>query len=243
MTSQQPSTEYVWDGPTGPFELLLGERTFVPTKTSKEIAEALTVGPGDTVIDVGCGTGVLGFVAARLGASRVFGTELNEEAVEFARRNAEALGLSGTVDIRQGSIFGPLEGILADVVIGDVAGIPDEIASVSGWFPGGFSGGPTGAEVPIAMLEKIPEHLRPGGRLYLPSGSIQDEQSILATAASIFGEDGMEKVRERLLPLPSDLLDNPGVAKLVDTGKVNVIQRRKRLFWELRVWECQLPKS
>lgn len=243
MTTPQPSTTTLWEGRTGPFPLLLGEHTFAPTKTSKEVAETLEVEPGDTVIDVGCGCGVLSFVAARLGAGEVHGTEINEEAVDFARRNAEELDLADRVEIHHGSLFEPLEGLVADVAIGDVAGIPDSVAAVTGWFPGGFSGGATGAEVPVAMLEALRPHVRPGGRLYLPTGSIQDEGRILDTAAGIFGTDGMRKVRQRLLVLPSNLLDDPGVAQLVDSGKVDVIRRRKRLFWELRVWECRLPEG
>lgn len=243
MTTPQPSTTSLWEGRTGPFPLLLGERTFPPTKTSKEVADALEVEPGDTVIDVGCGCGVLSFVAARLGAARVHATEINEEAVAFARLNATELGLADRVEVHHGSLLEPLEGVRADVVIGDVAGIPDAVAAVTGWFPGGFSGGTTGAEVPVAMLESLGPHLRPGGRLYLPTGSIQDERRILDAAARLFGADGLRQVRERLLPLPSDLLDDPAVEELVASGKVDVIRRRKRLFWELRVWECRLPRA
>src|SRR5437016_13592564 len=180
--------EFVWTGREGPFELLVSEQVFAPTHTSREVAEGLRVNPGDTVIDVGSGSGVLSFVAARLGAGAVFGTEVNQRAVELARRNAALLGLGQTVSFREGSLFEPVEGIRADVVIGDVSGVPDDIAALSDWFPGGFSGGPTGAEVPVAMLEAARSHLRPGGRLYLPTGSIQDERAVLRAARRIFGE-------------------------------------------------------
>src|SRR2546426_749051 len=84
--------------------------------------------------------------------------------------------------------FEPLAGIRANVVIGDVSGIPDEIAAVSDWFPGGFSGGPTGAEVPVAMLESARDHMFPGARFYLPTASIQDEGAVLKAARRLFGE-------------------------------------------------------
>src|SRR3972149_6157298 len=63
-----------WKGRTGPFKVSLGEGGFHPTHTSRTLAEALEIEPGDTVIDVGCGSGVLSFVAARLGAGRVIGS-------------------------------------------------------------------------------------------------------------------------------------------------------------------------
>ena len=74
---------------------------FHPTHTSRTIAEALEIEPGDTVIDVGCGSGVLSFVAARLGAKRVIGTDLSEDAIEVAKQNAVRLGLQDEVEFRQ----------------------------------------------------------------------------------------------------------------------------------------------
>ena len=86
-------TEIEWRGRTGPFSLMLGPGVFSPTATSKTLAEAIEIEPGDTVIDVGCGSGVLAFVAAKLGAARVVGVDLSHRAVEAARENAKRLGL------------------------------------------------------------------------------------------------------------------------------------------------------
>src|SRR5207237_5369754 len=95
---------YTWEGRGGPFTILLGPGVFAPTRTSFEVAEGITINPGDTVIDVGSGSGVLSSVAARLGAGQVFGTDINPTAVEVARRNAELLGLGQAVDLRLGSL-------------------------------------------------------------------------------------------------------------------------------------------
>jgi SAM-dependent methyltransferase len=234
--------EFLWEGRGGPFELLLTDRVFAPTHTSREIADGMTIKPGETVIDVGCGSGVLSFVAARLGAARVYGTDVNAEAVEYARRNAQRLGLEGTVEVRHGSLFDPVEDIRADVVIGDVSGVPDEFAAVTDWFPGGYSGGPSGAEVPVAMLEASRAHLRPSGRLYLPTGSIQDEGAVLRTARQIF-EGRMQELRERLLPLPTRIAESSVVRRLMDSGVVRLIRRGSRLLWELHIWECTAPPA
>jgi hypothetical protein len=124
-----------------------------------------------------------------------------------------------------------------------VAGIPDDIAAETGWYPGGYSGGPTGAEVPVAMLEAIRTHLRPGGRLYLPTGSIQDENTVLRKARAIFGENRMHQLRERMFPLPTKLADSQVVRRLMDSGVVNLIRKGSRLLWSLRVWECEAPPA
>jgi len=184
----QPMSEAIseirWTGVTGPFEFRVNPGVFAPTHTSKTIAEALEIGPDDTVIDVGCGSGVLSFVAARLGAHRVIGCDISEEAVEIARLNAKNLGLEDTCEFRVGSLLDPVRDLRADVVIGDVSGIPDEIAQVAGWFPDGRAGGPTGAELPSAMLDSIGDTLKRGGHLYLPTGTIQDERTILGSCSA-----------------------------------------------------------
>lgn len=45
--------------------------------------------PGRTVLDYGCGSGILGIAAARLGAGPVLGVDIDEKALDAARDNAE----------------------------------------------------------------------------------------------------------------------------------------------------------
>jgi methylase of polypeptide subunit release factors len=231
-------SEIRWTGRTGPFEFEVDPRVFAPTHTSRTIAEALEVSPADTVIDVGCGSGVLSFVAARLGAERVVGCDISEEAVAVAAQNAKRLGLDDTCEFRVGSLLDPVRDVRADVLIGDVSGIPDEIAEVAGWFPDGRAGGPTGAELPSAMLASIGETLKPGGLLYLPTGTIQDERTILAKARELFG-DRMQAVVERDFPLPDVVGRSLAVARMMRDGLLNLHKRGSRFLWRLRVWRCE----
>ena len=50
------------------------------------------VQPGATVLDYGCGSGILGIAAARLGAGDVLGVDIDDKALEAARDNAERNG-------------------------------------------------------------------------------------------------------------------------------------------------------
>jgi ribosomal protein L11 methyltransferase len=51
------------------------------------LCEAVT--PACSVLDYGCGSGILGIAAARLGAGDVLGIDIDDKAVEAARDNAE----------------------------------------------------------------------------------------------------------------------------------------------------------
>jgi SAM-dependent methyltransferase len=234
--SQIPS-EVEWKGRTGPFSIVLNPGVFSPTHTSRTLAEALEIGPEDTVIDVGCGSGILSFVAARLGARHVIGCDISEEAVQAARENAGRLGLSDRVEFRTGSLLEPVRDQQASVLIGDVSGIPDEIAEVTGWFPDGRAGGPTGAELPKMMIESIGDTLQHGGRLYLPTGTIQDEKSIIEAARKVFG-DNMVPILEREFPLPDIVGKSLAAARMMKEGLLNLHKRGSRWLWRLQIWRC-----
>jgi SAM-dependent methyltransferase len=234
--SQTPN-ELEWKGRTGPFSIVLNPGVFSPTHTSRTLAEALEIGPDDTVIDVGCGSGVLSFVAARLGARHVIGCDISEEAVHAARENASRLGLSDRVEFRVGSLLEPVRDQQASVLIGDVSGIPDEIAEVTGWFPDGRAGGPTGAELPKMMIESIGDTLQHGGRLYLPTGTIQDEKSIIEAARKVFG-DNMVPILEREFPLPDIGGKSRAAARMMKEGQLTLHKPGSRWLWRLQIWRC-----
>ena len=226
-----------WKGRTGPFSLHVRPGVFSPTTTSRTLADALEINPGDTVIDVGCGSGVLAFVAAKLGAGKVYGCDLSGPAVRAARENAAMLGLSDVCEFRQGDLLEPVRDVRADVLIGDVSGIPDELAAVTGWFDRVPAGGPTGAELPRKLLGSIGDTLAPGGRLYLPTGTLQDEASILTLARELFG-DNMEPVLEREFPLPDLVAKATATARMMKEGLLSLHKRGSRLLWSLRIWRC-----
>lgn len=100
--------------------------------------------PGDTLLDVGCGSGILSIIGMKLGAGCAIGTDIDKNAVETARENAKinhlvvqngketATRLPGTAEFRTGNIIGDdafaqqvgegcynvvVANILADVII------------------------------------------------------------------------------------------------------------------------------
>lgn len=228
-----------WKGREGPMDLVVGPATFRPSTVSYLLADALEFPRGSVVIDAGCGSGVLSIVAAKLGAGEVYGVDAAEGTDEIATANAGAHGVGDRTRFFQGDLFEPLPaGLQADVLIGDVSGIPDQLARATGWFPSGLSGGPTGAELPVRMIEEARAYMAKGGRMFLPTGSLQDEESILSRARSAFSN--LKQLAERSIPLPTSVAEHPALLELLKEKVIDLSQRGSRFLWTARVWELSL---
>jgi ribosomal protein L11 methyltransferase len=91
---------------------------------STRIALALLeqfIEPGDQVIDLGSGSGILAIAAVKLGASRAIGIEVDPEANEVAARNAARNDVAARVELLEGDAetLGPLAGP-ADIVVSNI---------------------------------------------------------------------------------------------------------------------------
>jgi len=76
--------------------------------------EAETHFPGNdsriTMIDIGCGSGILSIAALKLGAQTALGVDIDIESVKNSRENAEKNGIGEEFIVGQGSVTEVLEG-------------------------------------------------------------------------------------------------------------------------------------
>ncbi|MGY6501402.1 MAG: 50S ribosomal protein L11 methyltransferase [Acidimicrobiales bacterium] len=84
-------------------------------------AVASAVGPGDRVLELGTGTGILSLAAARAGASAVDAYELSPDTVSMARRNIAANGFASVVqvieeDVTTARFSGPYDVVIAELI-------------------------------------------------------------------------------------------------------------------------------
>jgi ribosomal protein L11 methyltransferase len=76
------------------------------------------VRPGDRVLDLGTGSGILAVAAARLGAGQVLALDTDADAVAVARETVSLNGLAGAVEVRRGSVGSaapPYDAVAANV--------------------------------------------------------------------------------------------------------------------------------
>jgi ribosomal protein L11 methyltransferase len=58
-----------------------------------------------TIIDVGCGSGILSIAALKLGAEKVLGVDIDIESVKNSRENADLNGIGAELILGQGSVL------------------------------------------------------------------------------------------------------------------------------------------
>ena len=124
---------------------------------------------GDSVLDVGCGSGILGISAVKLGAEKAYLTDIDPIAVQSAAHNAEKNGVLSRVTVSETNLAEGAD-ILADVILANIT-----------------------AEILVLLAPAIPKHLRRGGTVIL-SGIIEDR---LEKVRAAFSAQGLKVKEER----------------------------------------------
>ena len=105
-----------------------------------------------SLLDYGCGSGILAIAAARLGANPVTGVDIDPQAVDAAKANAERNGVSAHfADSRE-----PIDGQF-DILIANILANPLK-----------------------ALAPALAAHVRPGGWLALSGILVEQEEELMA---------------------------------------------------------------
>ena len=108
---------------------------------------------GRSVLDYGCGSGILAIAAARLGAAAVIATDIDAQALISTRDNARANDCS--IDVRE---VDRTAGVRTDIVVANILTNPLKV-----------------------LAPALVGHLAPGGRLVL-SGILESQESEVIAA-------------------------------------------------------------
>jgi release factor glutamine methyltransferase len=155
-------------GPASPYSLLLAEN--IPDLT------------GQTVVDLGTGSGLLAIVARLRGAKRVYLLDTYDKAIVLAMENAARNNVEeGLVSLPTGGAMLPLPERV-DVVLSNPAQLPlpeqDRANSP-------FYAGPDGRSMIDALIRETPGKLLPSGRLLMTHNSMPNLQKSLRLLQSV----------------------------------------------------------
>ncbi len=90
------------------------ETTIMCTETLEEYVK-----PGDVVYDIGTGSGILSIVAAKLGAEKVIGVDLDPLCVKVAKENIEINKVENIVEIKNGDLLEVIDN-KADIIVSNI---------------------------------------------------------------------------------------------------------------------------
>lgn len=141
-------------------------------ETTRLCMEALErhISGGESVLDVGCGSGILGIAAVLLGAGSALGVDIDETAVRTANENAAVNGVADRFTAIAGDLVDKVEGKY-DIVVANIV-----------------------ADAIIALSASVPRFMKDGA-LYIVSGIIDSRADDVISAI----QDSFEIVEENVL--------------------------------------------
>lgn len=131
------------------------------------------------IVDMGCGSGAGGIVAARaleMWAPRLILTDINPAALSCARANAALAGISRT-DFRQGDLFSIIDESI-DLIVANPPYLIDHDARAYR-----HGGGDLGSGLSLRIVEEGLPHLAAGGMMILYTGApvVEGSDTFLAS--------------------------------------------------------------
>ena len=140
--------------------LAFGTGTHPTTALCLEWLDGLDL-TGKTVIDFGCGSGILAIAALKLGAKNAIGIDIDPQAILASRNNAEQNGVADRLQLFL-SDDKPAD-LKADVVVANIL-----------------------ADVLVPLTPVIVNQLKDGG-IYVTSGIIEDKEETVKAAVEAAG--------------------------------------------------------
>lgn len=137
--------------------MAFGTGTHETTKMCIEYIEEF-IKPGDTAIDVGCGSGILSIVAAKLGAGHVTAVDRDPVSVKTARENIALNVCEGVIEAYASDLLQQVKPQNAALVVANII-----------------------ADIIIRLNESVHKYLKQGG-IYIVSGIIASREEEVKTS-------------------------------------------------------------
>jgi len=154
-------------------KIKISENGFPLSAASILLANNINIKKGEIVCDIGTGCGVQAIISAKLGAEKVYASDINPHECKIAQENVRLNGLENSVSVLQGNLLEPFKGLKFDVIVTNIPQTPGPIIKEPIKFIGIY-GGDDGTDYISELLKQIPFYLNKGGRFYFQWGSISN---------------------------------------------------------------------
>ena len=157
----------------GEFEIETDELVYVPSDDTFLLAENLVINYGDSVLEIGTGTGLVAMYASKL-TDKVIATDINFNALELAEKNLKKNNINN-VELIFGNLFEPLKNRKFDVIIFNTPYLPTcEEEVIDDELNFAFDGGPDGRKVIDQFLNQAKNYLNNEGKVQLIQSSLSN---------------------------------------------------------------------
>ena len=160
------------------------DNVYVPAEDSYMLADNLIIEKGQSVLEIGTGSGIVAMYASKL-TDNITVTDINFDACELARKNFEANNI-GNIEILFGNLFEPVKNRKFDVILFNTPYLPTEEGEVlEDTINYAFDGGLNGRKVIDLFLDEVGNHLNDGGIVQLIQSSLSGNEETLEKLDSL----------------------------------------------------------
>ena len=155
------------------------DNVYVPAEDSYLLADNLEIKKGQSVLEIGTGSGIVAMYASRL-TDDITVTDINFDACELARKNFTENGIEN-IEILWGNLFEVVENRKFDVILFNTPYLPTEDDEVlDNTINYAFDGGLNGRKVIDLFLNEVKNHLNDGGIVQMIQSSLSGNDETLA---------------------------------------------------------------
>ena len=155
------------------------DNVYVPAEDSYLLADNLEIKKGQSVLEIGTGSGIVAMYASRL-TDDITVTDINFDACELARKNFTENGIEN-IEILWGNLFEVVENRKFDVILFNTPYLPTEDDEVlDNTINYAFDGGLNGRKVIDLFLNEVGNHLNDGGIVQMIQSSLSGNDETLA---------------------------------------------------------------